>query len=516
MCDLILHNANVITLDPMRPRAELVAINGSQIVMVAGNEQLGRLWRPKTQVIDCNSSTMLPGFVDAHGHIFAYAKNLVSLRLSPQENIRSISDIQRSIRDYSLKQPAGAWIRGIGYNEFYIAEKRHPNRWDLDAAAPLHPVKLTHRSGHAQVLNSLALQRVGISEDSGDPPGGLIDRDPETGKPTGILYGMGAYLAAKIPPLEDVKLERGLTLVNEKLLSYGITSVQDASATNDRKRWRQFEAVKLRGAFKPRVTMMLGKNSFDESRQDAFSSCLSEADFKLGGVKIVVERVAGDLNPGQEELNEQISAIHEAGFQAVIHAIEEPEIEAACNAIAYALTRHPKPDHRHRIEHCSVCSPPLIRKMAAIGIVVVTQPSFIYYHGNRYLEQVPIEQQPYLYAMRSFLHHGLMVGSGSDFPVVDPNPLVGIGAAVTRMTQGGGTVATQQGIAVSEALIAHTLGAAAAGFEEGIKGSISPGKAADLVVLSDDPFTVEPNQIKNIPVWLTILDGKVVWEGACD
>jgi predicted amidohydrolase YtcJ len=514
MCDLILHHANVITLDPLRPRGELVGISERKIVSVGGNDLLGVLRKPQTQIIDCKGKPILPGFVDAHCHIEAYAKSLVSLRLSPCEAVQSISDIQNIILGDCSKRPQGAWVRGTGYNEFYLSEKRHPNRRDLDAAAPLHPVRLTHRSGHAHVLNSLALQLVGISENTEDPPDGLIDRDPETGRPTGILYGMGAHLSGKIPPLKEDEIRSGIAHVNEKLLSYGIASVQDASTTNDRRRWTRFEDMKLNGEFRPRLAVMLGWDGFLESQQKAFESRLPAAELKLGGIKIMVGHVTGDLNPSQNELNEQISAIHAAGFQAVIHAIEEPDIEAACNAIAYALQRHPKPDHRHRIEHCSVCSPRIIRKMAALGIFVVTQPAFIYYHGDRYLAQVSSHQWPHLYAMRSFLRYGLMVGSGSDFPGVDPNPLVSIGAAVTRMTQGGAIVSSQQKIAISEALIAQTLSAAAACFEEGIKGSICPGKVADLVVLSEDPFTVEPEQIKNIQVNLSILDGKVVWERA--
>jgi predicted amidohydrolase YtcJ len=514
MCNLILHNANVITFDPLQPRAELVAVSGSKIVSVGRNDLLRGLRKPKTQVLDCKGRTVLPGFIDAHGHIFAYAKSFVSLRLSPQESIHSIADIQQRIREYCLTQSPGTWIRGKGYNEFYFAEKRHPKRWDLDAAAPHHPVVLTHRSGHAHVLNSLALRLAEVSESAGDPPGGLIDRDPETGQPTGILYGMGAYLAGKMPPLENAEIERGLAQVNARLLSYGITSVQDTSISNDGRRWLQFEEIKAGRIFVPRLVLMLGWKGFEEWRQSTFEFRNHDRDLKLSGIKIAVERITGDLNPGQEILNEQIAAIHKAGFQAVIHAVEELEIEAACKAIAYALKRQPKKDHRHRIEHCSICPPQLMRKIAALGIVVVTHPAFIHYHGDRYLAQVPGDRLPHLYAMRSFLRNGLIVGSGSDFPSADPNPLVSISAAVTRKTQAGETVSKQQGITVSEALISHTLGAAAAGFEEGIKGSISPGKIADLVVLQEDPFRVDPGQIKNIQVQFTILNGNVVWERA--
>ena len=511
MCTLILCNANAITLDPFRPRAELVAVDGNRIVAVAGNDRLASLRDPGTEVIDCGGKTLLPGFIDAHCHVQAYAKSFVSLRLSPREGIRSIADIQQSIRNLCMKRPPGTWVRGKGYNEFYLAENRHPNRWDLDAAAPLHPVKLTHRSGHAHVLNSLALQRAGISDEAGDAPGGLIDRDPATGAITGILYGMGAHLAEKIPPYDAGEIERGLNRVDENLLSRGITSVQDASASNDLNRWAWLDDVKSRNLFKPRVAMMMGRKGFDEWRTRAFSSGLRAEDLKTGGVKIIAGQVSGDLNPSQEELNDQVSTIHEAGLQAVIHAVEEPVIEAACDAVAFALGRSPRPDHRHRIEHCSICPPPLIRKLARLGIAVVTQPSFIYQNGDRYLAKVPADQQPHLYPVGSLLRNGLIVGASSDFPVPDPNPLIGIGAAVTRMTEGGNRVVAEQRVTVHEALILHTLGAAAAGFEEGIKGSISPGKLADLVMLDRDPFAVESEQIRHIKVRMTILDGKVVW-----
>jgi predicted amidohydrolase YtcJ len=514
MCDLILHNANVITIEPLHPSAELVAVEGNTIAAMGSNDLLKSLRKSGTQVIDCKGRTILPGFVDAHCHVFAYAKSLVYLRLSQHENIRSISAIQQRIRDYSQKQPLGVWVRGKGYNEFYITEKRHPNRWDLDAAAPLHPVVITHHSGHAHVLNSLALRLIEISASTGDPPGGLIDRDPKTGLPTGILYGMGAYLHGKMPPPEEGEITRAMAQVDEKLLSYGVTSIQDASAANDGKRWTRLEEIRSRGVFKPRLVLMLGWTGFEELQRSAFEFRTSTPEIKTGGIKLMVHRITGELSPSRDKLNEQIAAIHEAGLQAVIHAVEEPEIEAACNAISYALQRSPRLDHRHRIEHCSVCPENLIRKLAGLGIIVVTNPGFIYHHGDRYLEQVPSDQLPQLYAMRSFLRGGVLAASGSDFPGTDPNPLVSIGAAVTRMTQSGEKVSEQQRISIADALIAHTLGAAAAAFEEGIKGSISPGKLADMVVLNEDPFAVDPDQIKNIQAQLTVLDGRVVWERA--
>lgn len=401
-------------------------------------------------------------------------------------------------------------MRGKGYHEFYLDEKRHPTRWDLDAAAPLHPVKLTHRSGNAHVLNSLALTRVGITPEAGDPPGGLIDRDLETGLPTGILFGMGEFLASRIPAVEEAAIEQGLAMANTRLLSCGITSIHDATSINGQKQWNRFRSWKSRTLLHPRVTMMMGCDGFAEWKRNRFGSDESP-DLRIGCVKIIVNQVTGSLQPCQEELNAMVLAVHEAGLQAAIHAIEEPEIEAACNAIEYSQRRHGRSDPRHRLEHCSVCPPSLSKRMAGLGVTVVTQPSFLYFSGDRYLKTVPDSQKPYLYPIGSMLRSGLRAGFGSDFPIADANPLTGIYAAVTRMTEGRNSVLSEEAIPVSDALRLYTLDAAAAAFEETIKGSIAPGKLADLVLLEEDPRRIDARGIKDIRVRLTMLDGRIAW-----
>ena len=245
--DLILSNANVITLDPLRPRAEAVVIRGGKIVAVGGHEILNGFRGQETRVIDCRGKTVLPGFIDAHFHLLAFAKSLVTLNVEFRNQVRSISDIQARIREIAKTQPPGTWIRGRGYHEFSLAEKRHPTRWDLDEATSIHPVKLTHRTGGAHVLNSSALALVGISKETGDPPEGLIDRDLETGEPTGLLYGMGDDLAKKIPPLDQDQMEQGLKRANQELCSLGITTIHDVSSRNDRERWEVFKKWKKQG-----------------------------------------------------------------------------------------------------------------------------------------------------------------------------------------------------------------------------------------------------------------------------
>ena len=333
-----------------------------------------------------------------------------------------MADMRDKIRSFCTDRQRETWIRGKGYNEFYLKEKRHPNRHDLDKAASLHPVKLTHRSGHAHVLNSLGLQLVGITAESGDPPDGLIDRDLETGEPTGILFGMGNYLAKKIPPLDDDEMKQGVRLANEELLSLGITSIQDATSHNDIRCWNMFRQWKSEGIFRPGVTMMLGMKGFDEYRQQMYQSFGDESGLRIGGVKIIIHEITGDLEPSQKRLNEMVFEIHKAGFQAVLHAVEERTIEAACDAIEYALKQLPRQDHRHRIEHCSVCPPALAKRIGDLGIMVVTQPAFLYYGGDRYLETVPPEQLKDLYPIGRLIKNNIRVAGQFRFSYCETKP----------------------------------------------------------------------------------------------
>jgi len=511
MTDLILYNANVITMDPAFPKAKAVAVKNGIITKVTDNSGITAFRKGKTKNIDCKGKTVIPGLIAAHCHLAGYAEHLISADLSPQEGVNSLRDVQDRIEAFCADCPPGAWIRGKGYNEFYFTEKRHPNRHDLDTAAPLHPVKLTHRSGHAHVLNSLALRLVGISIETGDPPGGIIDRDLETGEPTGILYGMGGYLAKKIPPLNDDEMRQGIKRANENLLSLGITSIQDATWHNGIRNWNMLRKWKDEGIFRPAVTMMLGVDGFREYGQKGYYPYGESRGIRAGGVKIIVHEITGDLEPSREKLNEMVLEIHKSGFQAILHAVEENTIQAACDAVEYALRQYQHPDHRHRIEHCSVCPPALAKRIGELGIMVVTQPSFIYFSGDRYLETVMPDQLKDLYPVGRLLKNNVVVAAGSDFPIVKPDPFVGIYAAVTRMSEKGRTVLPEEGIERLEALRMYTQTAAAADFQEQTRGSITVGKAADLVMLSDNPMAVNTDEIRSIKVEMTIIGGEIAW-----
>ncbi len=512
MSDLILFNGNVITMDPAFPMAQLVAIKNSKFLAVAKGDRLKELRQKKTKVINCNGKTVLPGFIDPHLHFHGFAESLVTLNLEPCNNVHSISDIQDNIKRLSKELPPGTWIRGRGYNEFYLTEKRHPNLRDLDLATSTHPIKITHRSGRAHVLNSLALKLVHISIETPDPLEGLIDRDLETGEPTGILYGMGDHLAKLIPLMDNGHLERGVKLVNQELCSLGITSICDASSRNNLMRWKMFQRWKESGLLKPRVCMTLGVEGYDEYQNHPFSTHVDKNQLTIRGVKIILHETTGQLTPDQAELNELVFKIHQSGSQAIIHAIEEKTIDAACNAIEFALKKFPKPDHRHRIEHCSVCTPSLAIRIASLGIMVVTQPSFIYYNGERYLRTVPDSNLKHLYPIATLMKNGVKVAGSSDCPVVPVNPLIGIYSAISQKAENGEFVLPEERISPSEALKMFTDDAAKAAFEETIKGSITPGKWADLVVLSGDPTQLPVDEIKEIEVLMTILNGEVVWD----
>lgn len=511
MYDLVLLNGNVITMDPSMPKAGLVALRGERIAHVSPGSRLDCLPAGAARTIDCTGKTVVPGFIDAHCHVNAQAQSLVALGLSVRDGVDSVAAIGERVRDFCRGKNPGTWVRGRGYDEFYLAERRHPNRWDLDQAAPLHPVRLTHRSGHAHVLNSLALKEVGITIETGDPPEGFIDRELGTGEPTGILFGMGDFLAGRIPPPDEHQMGEAVRLASRKLLSLGITSVQDASAHNGLHQFGEFGEWKGRAVFVPRVTMIMGLRGFAEWQRNAYPGQVPEHQLRLGGVKIMVTEAIGSLHPGRESLDEMLLSIEEAGLQAVVHAVEEPAIGAVCDAIEHALSAHGRRDHRHRIEHCSVCPPSLRERIRDLAAFVVTQPGFLYYSGDRYLADVPDGQQPYLYPIRSMLESDIPVAFGSDFPIAQPGPLVGICAAVTRGTERERTLLPEEGVEAMEALRMHTFSAARAAFEEDEKGSLTPGKLADLVVLSEDPTAVEPRRIKEIEVEMTILGGEVVW-----
>lgn len=505
--ELILKNADVITMDQAYPMAELVAIKGNKVLAVADKGAFDQLKGTKTRVIDCQGRVIAPGFIDAHCHLFSFLRKLLSLDLSPAK-VSSIGEIKMLLRQQAEQLPSGSWIIGTDYNEFYLAEKRHPNRHDLDEAAPNHPIVLIHRSRHACVLNSLALSLAGITPETPEPPGALIDREPESGQPSGLLFEMVGYISERVlPPFSAEELDRALTLANRYLLSMGITSIGEASATNDIGRWQSLKGFTESDRLKCRVFMMPGPTALDQFQRAGLGFGSGDNHLRLGSVKLMLTQTKG-----LAEVREQAFAAHRAGFQLALHCIEEEMVEAAIPILEEINKEQPVAQRRHRLEHCSECPPHLLERLARVGAVVVTQPPFIYYSGERYLAIVPPDKLSWLYRIGSFFARGLIVAGSSDLPVVEANPLVGIYAAVTRRAQSGQELSTREAISPGQALQMYTTNAAYASFEEKIKGRLAPGMLADMVILSENPLKSPPEQIKDIRVQMTIIDGKIVWE----
>ncbi len=508
--DLILYNARVLTFDSACPLASLVAIKGEKVLALSTDRDIDRFKGNTTTVVNCEGRTIIPGFNDAHCHPVGFAESLITPDIGPTA-AHSITDIKYVIREASINLPAGKWIQSRGYNEFHLAEKRHPTRWDLDKATTTHPVKLTHSSGHAHVLNSMALAIAGIAKDTPDPIGGIIDRDPQTGEPTGVLYDMGDHLSRIIPPRSENEMIECIKLASKKLISLGITSVQDTSIRNDIQRWQTFRRWREQGTFMPRVNMMMGMEKFDEFIEHGFHPNTGDSCLRLSALKIILTETTGQLYPTLEELKNKVLLAHQLGYQVAMHAVERTTVEAARSTLEYVLRKLPRRDHRHRIEHCSVCPPALARQLAELEAVIVTQPAFLYFNGDRYLNTVPRDQLKYLYPLATLIKSGLNMAISSDSPVVSPDPLYGIYAAVSRTSESGQEVLSHEQITPVEALHMYTKGSAYSCFEEGQKGSLSPGMIADIVVLSDNPAEVTPDQIKEIQVEMTIIGGQIVW-----
>ncbi len=510
--DIVLKKANVITMDGRQPSAGLVAVTGDKISLVGDINAQEVVTGAGTRTIDCHGKTVVPGFIDAHLHLFSLARKLLSVDLSPQA-VSSIADIKEAVRRRAQETPPGTWISGTDYNEFYLAEKRCPTRRDLDEVAPEHPVVLTHRSLHACVLNSLALSLAGIDSGTPEPSGARIERDLTTGEPNGILVEMLSFIRSEVmPPFTGAELDRAFDLANRQFLTNGITSFQEATYRNDWDRWQTVKGYIGSGKLKSRVAMMAGPETFGQFKERGLVTGCGNNRLRMGAIKIMLGEAAGQEEWTQEALNRLVRDCQESGFQLAFHAIEEKSIDMAISALEYLDKHLPVAGKRHRIEHCSECPPYLMDRLVKLGAVIVTHPATLYYNGERYLATVAPDTLPWLYRIKSPIDSGLMVAAASDAPVIPLNPLVGIYGAVTRKAASGQVLSGGEAISPAQALAMYTTNAAYTTFEEDIKGSITPGKLADLVVLSDDPTRVAAEEIKDIRVEMTIVGGEVVWE----
>ncbi len=532
---LALIHGNVITMDDTRPRAQAVLAIGDRIFRVGSDEEIEGLIDGETEVMDLEGRTLIPGFIDCHAHPIGYGQSLMSVNCGTPP-LRSIGEMVESIREEAAKRAEGEWIVGNGYDDFKLSERRHPSRWDLDSAAPNNPVIVNRLCGHISVVNTTALKLAGITVDTADPDGGRIDRDPETGEPTGVLRGSARDPIWKVIPLPGPEqLRRAVNLAARDFLSRGVTSVSDAGV-EDGLSVRAYRAAIDEDGARTRVNLMMSAGLLGELAKLGLSTGFGDERLRIGAIKIVADgsssgRTAALSEPyldtpgntgimylSQEELDKEVLAAHRAGFQVGVHAIGDRAISAVLDSYEAALKELPKSDHRLRIEHCGICTPSIISRIRRLGVVPVPQPIFLYGEGESYRAGLGEDRVKWAYPLKSFLEGGIVTPMSSDCPATSGaeliSPLLGICVAVTRRTDAGRDLGPGQRIGVGDALRCYTLNSAYATFEEGAKGSIEAGKLADFAVLSDDPLSVEAEKIKDIGVEMTVVGGEVAYKRA--
>jgi hypothetical protein len=530
--DVVFLNGTVITVDSKDRVCQGAAVAGNQILAVGTSAEMKALAGPDTQMIDLKGRSLVPGFIDAHCHAGNYGPVKFNIVCSA-DAVPSIEELKKEIRKRAASTPKGGWIIGRGYDNTKLKENRHPTRWDFDEIAPEHKVFILRTCGHLGVVNSLALKEFGIRKGTPDPHGGRIERDP-AGEPTGLLYeqALVPVRMATQPGYDD--LLRGLKIMNDDFLRYGITSATDASGRNPDE-IRAFQKALAEGWLKVRIyfqvrtsgpTIQLGEHYLRSGLVTGYGN----EKLRLGSFKLMLDGAGGGgsaamrqaypgkpseygiLHQTQEELDELVLKGQKAGYQIGVHAIGDRAVEMVLKSYAKAMKAFPRKDCRHRIEHCGFLDGPLMEQMREMGVVAALGLPFLYELGDSYITVFGQDRLQCVYPLRSLIERGIVAGLSSDAPVIDPNPLTGIYFAVTRKTPTGQTIAPHEAVSVLQAIRAYTMSGAYATFEEQIKGSLEPGKLADLVILSEDILKTSPEKILSIKVDLTMVDGKVVYE----
>lgn len=480
--DLVLHGARIVTLDARRPLADWVAISGGRILAVGGRGELDAIAGGATRRLDCNGATVLPGFNDAHCHPIALAWSRLAVDCSAAQ-APSVQAVVARIRERAGQTTPGGWVRAGGFDDELLAERRDPTSAELDAASDRHPIILLHATGQRCVLNGAARALA------------------QAGR---VAAGVG------LAPLDEAEIELGMRLVDRECLSHGITSLQDTSWSNDGRHWQTWSRLVARGVFRPRVTMLAGTPSLAEFRAAGLATGSGDARLRLGGFKLALDESTGVPNPAQEDIDALALEAARAGFQVAFHVSDLPMLEAALAAMAAVRARLERPPG-FRLEHCLVCPPALLRRVAASGAVVATQPGFLETLGERYRPALA-EREGWFLPLRSLRRFGATIAFGSDAPLAPLDPLRGIRAAVARRTDASRPLGPREAVTLREALEMQTLGAAHAALEQDAKGRIVPGQLADLVVLDGDLDAQAPEQLAELRVRQTIIAGEIVWE----
>jgi predicted amidohydrolase YtcJ len=518
LADLVLLDGKVITMDPSQPSADAIAVKKDRIVNVGTNEGITSWIGEATRVINLQGKTVVPGLIDSHIHVTDFGKFLTWIDF---KDITSIEELKKRIRKRAQKIPKGRWIIGSGWNQTRFVEKRYPNHWDLDEVTPDNPVVLYHQFGRICVVNSNALDLADVTNATKALSGGEIEKDAETGEPTGVLRENATDLVWKtIPQPSEEELIESASLACEKIVEVGVTSIHwivgSSAEISIIQRLHSEKKLPLRVHIIAPVTILDEMDNLDAGVDTA----------RMLGVKVFIDgslaaRTAALCDPyiddpatkglllySQQELNALVAKIHKAHFGLVMHAMGDQAIDESLKAIEEVLVESQKKDYRYRIEHASVLNEDLIQRIKKLGIIISVQPKCVISEFSVWsvVKRLGSERARWLYPLKTLIKEDIRVVGGSDCPMEPLSPLLGIQAAVTR------PFFPEERITVDEALRMYTVNAAYASFEENVKGSIEKGKLADFTVLSADPRITSPSKIGNIKVCMTFVGGKVVFQ----
>lgn len=521
--DIILYNGNIWTVDDQLPRAQAIAISDGRIFAIGSTDDVLPLASPGTRKFDLGWKTVLPGFNDAHSHpIYSGVSHLKNVACDKD----SIEAIQQAIHERAQKTPPGEWIVGFLYDDGKTP--RPINRHDLDASAPDHPVLIGHRGGHTIFVNSAALKLAGADEHTPDPEGGRYEHD-SSGKLTGFVADAATERFRKLVPEKTTRddLRQGAAVISKMFTSKGVTSACDADAGSDAV--QGYQDARDAGDLRFRTYCLIHAADLPHFMDAGIHSGLGDEWLRIGGVKqyadgSISERTAWLSQPyigipnynglqvtPREQLLETSRKAHAAGWQLATHANGDLAIDEILGVYEQVQQESPRRDPRFRIEHCTLLNDSLIQRMSRLKVIPAPFSCYVYFHGD-VMHFYGEERTKNMFPMRSFLDAGLRPTDASDYTASPSDPMMWLQSQLTRTDPKGNIWGANQRITIEEAIRCGTLNGAFASFEDQIKGSLTPGKLADLVVLAQDPFKRDPSSLIKVMVERTMVGGKWMYE----
>lgn len=529
--DLIIVNASVHTMDDTNPTAGAVAIVGNRIAAIGSTPEIRALAGPGTRVVDAAGKLVLPGFNDAHVHFLSGGFSLANVDL---RDASSPTELARRLGEYAKKLPKGRWILGGDWDHEKWPGAPLPTKEMINAATPDHPVFVNRLDGHMALANSLALKLAGVTKETKDPPGGLIVRDPKTGEPTGVLKDGAESLVDRVVPDKSFEEKHvAAKAATDHAARVGVTSVTDMSADGD---VGLYQYMLERGELKTRIYAIRSIVSWEVLAKTGVGAAFGSDRLRIGGLKGFADGSLGsstafffepykdtpdtrglrfDQMLPEGAMLKRVEAADKLGLQVMIHAIGDEANLRILDIYRQAAEQNGTRDRRFRIEHAQHLRPSEIPRFGQQQVIASMQPYHEADDGRWCEKRIGPERSKGTYAFRSLLNAGAVLAFGSDWNVAPLNPLEGIKAAVTRQTLDGkhpNGWNPEQKLTVDEAVRAFTVGSAYAEFAEKVKGIITPGKLADLIMLDRDLYQINQAEIDKARVLLTVMDGQVVWE----